>query len=159
MIVTGGKNITVNQSIEKHVKATQQQYNEAVKVYECLGPSAVFAFAEKIGVDSYSFCRDCEDDTPDCHDDSCLVCGIYKPNYIKPQQMKRYKIPCVWEVYGYMNIEAGSIREAIKIAEDESTKLPTESSYIEGSFWVDYDGIDYDENELFDEQPTIEPNS
>jgi hypothetical protein len=58
-----------------------------------------------------------------------------------------------------MNIEAGSIREAIKIAEDESTKLPTESSYIEGSFWVDYDGIDYDENELFDEQPTIEPNS
>lgn len=138
------------------MKATQEDYNKAVTIYESEGASAVFAFATDIGIDSYSYCRDCEEDTPDCYDDSCLVCGIYKPSHIKPPQIKTYKIPCVWEVYGYMNIDASSIREAIKIAEDESTKLPTESSYIEGSFWVDYDGIDYDENELFEEQQTTE---
>ena len=64
--------------------------------------------------------------------------------------MKIYKIPCVWEVYGHLEIEAESLEGAISIAEDDDTNLPIESSYIEGSFWVDHDGIDYEENDIFE---------
>jgi hypothetical protein len=59
--------------------------------------------------------------------------------------MKTYKIPVTWEVYGHMEIKAESLEDAISIAEDDETSLPTESSYIEGSFWVDREAIDIDE--------------
>ena len=71
------------------MKATQKQYEQAVKHYDAGGASAVFAFAECIGVDSHSFCRDCEEHTPDCHDDCCLVCGTHKPSTRKPQLILR----------------------------------------------------------------------
>ena len=71
------------------MKATQLQYEQAIKHYDAGGASAVFAFAEKIGIDSYSFCRDCEEHTPDCHDDCCLVCGTHKPSTRKPQLILR----------------------------------------------------------------------
>ena len=45
--------------------------------------------------------------------------------------MKTYKIPCVWEVYGHLEIEAESLEDAIEIAENDDTNLPVESSYIE----------------------------
>ena len=56
--------------------------------------------------------------------------------------MKTYKIPCGWEVYGYLEIEAESLEAAVEIAERDDTNLPTESSYTEGSFWVDRAEID-----------------
>ena len=62
--------------------------------------------------------------------------------------MKKYKIPCVWESYGYWDIEAESTHQAIELAEQDYRPLPKESSYIEGSFWVDHDGIDYEENDI-----------
>lgn len=136
------------------MKATQEQYYQAVSIYENEGCGAVFAFAEKIGVDSYSYCRDCEEATPDCHDDSCLVCGIYKPSGLVQKPMKKFRIPCHWEVYGYAEVEATSLREAFEIVEDESMPLPKDSSYIQGSFMIDYDGIDYDALEQPFEQPT-----
>jgi hypothetical protein len=71
------------------MKATQEQYEQAIKHYDAGGASAVFAFAECIGVDSHSFCRDCEEHTPDCHDDCCLVCGTHKPSTRKPQLILR----------------------------------------------------------------------
>jgi hypothetical protein len=71
------------------MKATQKQYEQAIKHYDAGGASAVFAFAECIGVDSHSFCRDCEEHTPDCHDDCCLVCGTHKPSTRKPQLILR----------------------------------------------------------------------
>jgi hypothetical protein len=43
-----------------------------------------------------------------------------------------------------MEIEAESLQDAIELAEQDERPLPKESSYIEGSFWVDYDGIDLD---------------
>ena len=64
--------------------------------------------------------------------------------------MQKYKIPCVWEVYGYIEIEAETLQDAIELAEQDDRPLPKESSYIEGSFWVDYDGIDYEENDIFE---------
>lgn len=62
------------------MKATLEQYEQAVKHYDAGGPSAVYKYAEEIGIDSYSYCRDCEEHTPDCDDDCCLVCGIHKPS-------------------------------------------------------------------------------
>jgi hypothetical protein len=62
------------------MKATQEQYEQAIKVYDKSGVSGVHKYAQEIGVDSYSYCRDCEEHTPDCHDDCCLVCGTHKPS-------------------------------------------------------------------------------
>ena len=60
------------------MKATQQNYNTAVKVYETSGQSGVYDYAHKLGVDEWSYCSPCETETPDCHDKSCLVCGSQK---------------------------------------------------------------------------------
>lgn len=67
------------------MKATQKQYEQAVKQYDKGGSSAVLKYAEEIGVDSHSYCRECESHTPDCHDDCCLVCGTHKPSARLPQ--------------------------------------------------------------------------
>lgn len=52
--------------------------------------------------------------------------------------MKTYKIPMVWQMYGYVEIEADSLDEAIQQAQD--APLPENGSYVEGSFDVDGDG-------------------
>lgn len=70
--------------------------------------------------------------------------------------MKSYRIPCHWEVYGYLDIDAASIYEALEIAEAEGTPLPEESSYVAGSFMVDRDGIRFDEEKRSTEQQPIE---
>jgi len=71
------------------MKATQEQYEEAIRVYDKSGVSGVHKYAQEIGVDSYSYCRDCEEHTPDVYDDSCLVCGLLKPPARKPQLILR----------------------------------------------------------------------
>lgn len=53
-----------------------------------------------------------------------------------------YKIPCSWQVYGYMDIEADSLDEAISIAEDDSTPLP-DGNYVDGSFEIDNNMIEF----------------
>jgi len=53
---------------------------------------------------------------------------------------KYYEIPCVWEVYGTLEVEASSLEEAIELAEDtEQYGLPETYGYIDGSFQVDRD--------------------
>jgi hypothetical protein len=49
--------------------------------------------------------------------------------------MKTYKIPVVWQMYGYVEVEADSMVEATLVAMD--APLPDDGSYIEGSFEVD----------------------
>ena len=71
------------------MKATQEQYEQAIKHYDAGGASTVFQYAEEIGVDSHSYCRDCEEHTPDCHDDCCLVCGTHKPSTRQPKLILR----------------------------------------------------------------------
>ena len=60
--------------------------------------------------------------------------------------MKTYKIPCVWEMYGYVEVSAESLEDAIEIAEDFPHLLNGE--YIQGSFQVDYDALDDGDEEL-----------
>ena len=49
--------------------------------------------------------------------------------------MKEYKIPCSWEMYGYMMVEAESLEEAVRKAE-EDLPLP-KGKYVDGSFVID----------------------
>ena len=62
--------------------------------------------------------------------------------------MKTYKIPVVWQMHGYVEVEADSMSEAVNKAYD--APLPDDGSYIEGSFEVDESGI-------VDEVPDYDP--
>ena len=56
--------------------------------------------------------------------------------------MKTYKIGVVWQMYGYVDVEANSLEEAVKEVEDGGgdMPLPMDGEYIEGSFEVDVEG-------------------
>lgn len=58
--------------------------------------------------------------------------------------MKIYKIPVTWEVYGFVEVEAETAQEALKLANekeasDNSFDLPTDSDYVENSFAIEQD--------------------
>jgi hypothetical protein len=60
--------------------------------------------------------------------------------------MKTYKVPVVWQMYGYVEVEAESLSKAIDKAYD--APLPDNGDYVEGSFDVDEAAIvDVIENE------------
>lgn len=54
--------------------------------------------------------------------------------------MKTYKIPVVWQMHGYVTVDAVDVDDAIYEATE--APLPEDGSYIEGSFEVDVLGID-----------------
>ena len=51
--------------------------------------------------------------------------------------MKTFKIPVVWQMMGTVEVQAESLDEAVKKVLDDSTPLPDDGDYIEGSFEVD----------------------
>lgn len=55
--------------------ATQQQYENAVALYDSQGVTAVLEYAKRIGLNVYKTCVDCEIETPSCEDGCCFVCG------------------------------------------------------------------------------------
>ncbi len=58
-----------------------------------------------------------------------------------------YTIPCSWQMYGTLEIEADSLEQAIEKAEDDSTALPTEGAYVDASFDVDREMASFLEEE------------
>lgn len=60
--------------------------------------------------------------------------------YVEKEESKKktFRIACDWSVYGTMEIEANSLEEAIKIAEDNED-LPTDTEYIDSSFQINED--------------------
>ena len=52
--------------------------------------------------------------------------------------MNTFKIPCSWEMYGTLRVEAKTLKEAIEKAkmEEDIFNLP-EGNYIDGSFKLD----------------------
>jgi hypothetical protein len=60
------------------MKATEEQYEECVAIYEREGSSGVYRYAESNGITDFSNCYVCETDTPDMDDCSCLICGTFK---------------------------------------------------------------------------------
>lgn len=63
-------------------------------------------------------------------------------------RMKTYKIPVVFQMFGYVEMEADSIEDAVKKVENGhgDVPLPVDADYVEGSFEVDYGGVDFSEN-------------
>jgi hypothetical protein len=57
--------------------------------------------------------------------------------------MKTYKVPVVYTMYGYVEVEAESMAEAVDEVENGGgdMPLPSASDYVEGSFEVDHDGL------------------
>ena len=53
---------------------------------------------------------------------------------------KTFRIPVSYEMYGYVEVQAVDLDEAVVQAEE--APLPNDSSYIEGSFRVDYEALD-----------------
>jgi len=49
-----------------------------------------------------------------------------------------YEIPCSWKVYGTVEVAASSLDAAIEKVEDDGFPLPSRTSYVDGSFEVDY---------------------
>jgi hypothetical protein len=49
-----------------------------------------------------------------------------------------YKVPMVWSMMGYLEVEAETKDEAAKIAVDSETSLP-KGSYLDGSAEVDFE--------------------
>ena len=52
------------------------------------------------------------------------------------KKTKLYKIPVGWEMYGWMTVEAVSLKHAIQIAENVETPLP-DGHYVDASFNLD----------------------
>ncbi len=55
---------------------------------------------------------------------------------------KTYRLPCSWEMYGYLVIEAENLQEAIDIADSPEQGLPEDGNYVDGSFKVDAEMIE-----------------
>jgi len=54
---------------------------------------------------------------------------------------KKFKIPVTYELYGYVIVEARTLKEAIKYAVDniDDLPLPDNPEYVDGSFVVEED--------------------
>ena len=51
-------------------------------------------------------------------------------------------------MFGYVEMSANSIDEAVKKVENGhgDVPLPADADYVEGSFEIDYEGVDFSEN-------------
>jgi hypothetical protein len=64
-------------------KATTSQYKAGLLLYQRAGMKAVCDFAKELGITAWSNCEACENTTPTCKDEACMICGISK----KPSHM------------------------------------------------------------------------
>ena len=56
---------------------------------------------------------------------------------------KMYSVFVHWQMYGYDEVEAESLEEAVSIAEDPHSARPLPSAdYVEDSFKVDYEATE-----------------
>lgn len=69
-------------------------------------------------------------------------CGRFvKEEKMPENKIKTFIIPCSWEMYGTIEIEAEDLDEAISIAESDERELPN-GLYVNASFQIDYDGLE-----------------
>ena len=59
--------------------------------------------------------------------------------------MKTWKIPVVWQEMGTVKVEANTLAEAIEIARDDDgvIPIPDNGSFLDGSWEVDCEDVDY----------------
>lgn len=53
---------------------------------------------------------------------------------------KKFIVPCYWEIYANVEVEAKDIEEAVMIVDDGP--LPENGSYVTDSFHVDHEVIE-----------------
>ena len=61
--------------------------------------------------------------------------------------MKTYQVPCSWQVYTWANVEADSFDDAIEKAKGDLKYSIIDSNngnYVQGSFEMDYEVIEYE---------------
>ena len=63
---------------------------------------------------------------------------LKKADIVLPE-MKTYKIGVVWQMYGYVEVEANSLWDAVNQV-DDGASLPDNGEYIEGSLVVAVEG-------------------
>ena len=70
-----------------------------------------------------------------------------------------WKIPVTWEMCAYIKVEAATLEEAMKIAEDPDGKipLPSDGSYVDGSWALS--STERDEIAILQEPNTIGGNA
>lgn len=54
--------------------------------------------------------------------------------------MKTFTIPVVWQMYGHVTVTAVDLDEALDKVQE--APLPTDGSYIEGSFEIDLGAVE-----------------
>jgi hypothetical protein len=52
-----------------------------------------------------------------------------------------YKIPVVWTMMGYMNIEAENLESACNKVMDAGAELPEDGNFLDDSFGIDKEGL------------------
>ena len=70
----------------------------------------------------------------------------------------KYIIPCSWQMYGYVNVEASDWDDAVEEAYGDEVPLPKDGEYVISSFEVDHDGIEYEEEEEANHQIILVQN-
>lgn len=61
--------------------------------------------------------------------------------------MKTYQVPCSWQVYTWANVEADSFDDAVEKAQEDLKYSIIDSNngdYVQGSFEMDYEIIEYE---------------
>lgn len=60
-----------------------------------------------------------------------------KTTQSNPDELPQWKIPVTWKMCGFVYINAATLEEAMKVAEDKEGKLPlpTDGDYVDDS-WV-----------------------
>lgn len=77
-------------------------------------------------------------------------CQGYKGK--EAENKKTFKIPVVYQSWGLVEVEAKSLKEAVKYAEDNLAELPLpdEPAYVEDSYEIDYEGIEIHNSQNID---------
>ena len=60
---------------------------------------------------------------------------------------KKYKIPCSWQMYGFVEVEAEDWSDAVWQAESDHQPLPEDGEYVMSSFEVDHDMFEFEREE------------
>ena len=66
-------------------------------------------------------------------------CVIMAPDMVRPYQT--YRIPVVWESWGVLSIDAGSLEQAAALALDSEMPLPDQKEYVDESIRVDWESV------------------
>ena len=72
-------------------------------------------------------------------EDIILDCVIMAPDMVRPYQT--YRIPVVWESWGVLSIDAGSLEQAAVLALDSEIPLPDQKEYVDESISIDWESV------------------